>query len=90
MQKLIFDGGNLLEFPSDLGQLVDQGIEHGGVGAIFHLKMAKQGIKSRVGWGFGGGEAVFGGILGTSGFAFGGAWAGGEEGVGAIGGGFAG
>jgi hypothetical protein len=90
-EDLVFEGGDLVELPGEVGELGDEDLLHGGRGAEFFdellLGLAVGGVRAEVGgWG-GGGEVVGAGVLGGAGFALGGAGAGGVLGVEAVAGG---
>jgi hypothetical protein len=90
-EDLVFEGGDLVELPGEVGELGDEDLLHGGRGAEFFdellLGLAVGGVGEEAGgWG-GGGEVVGAGVLGGAGFALGGAGAGGVLGVEAVAGG---
>jgi hypothetical protein len=87
-EDLVFEGGDLVELPGEVGELGDEDLLHGGRGAEFFdellLGLAVGGVRAEVGGRGGGGEVVGAGVLGGAGFAFRGAGAGGVLGVAAV------
>lgn len=83
--EVVFDGGDLLEFPGDVGNFADERAEKACRGAEFVLVGGEEIEEGGVGREDGGGEAVFDGVLGRGGLAFGRARARGVLGVGAVG-----
>lgn len=78
---MLFEVGDLVEFPGEEGELVDQDALGGGLGVEFFDEFFSGdlvgGVGEEVGRRGGGGEVVFSGVLGGAGFALGGAGAGG-------------
>jgi hypothetical protein len=87
-EDLVFEVGDLVELPGQVGELGDQDLLHGGGGAELvdqlPLGLAVGGVgEERGGWG-GRAEVMRAGVLGGAVFALRGAGAGGVLGVGAV------
>jgi hypothetical protein len=90
VKEAVFDTGEVLKFPDDEGEVIDQDFLCSGGGAVFVAEfLLEEGVgelgggvgDGEAGGGRGGGQAVGSGVLGRAGFAGGGAWAGGFLGV---------